>query len=1081
MSETGWDFDAPSKTLNKNNYKTSKVTRFASWNVRTMLLGISNSTPSSTDDIPELRKTTIIDRELLRLRVDVAALQETRLLDEGSLREDNYTFFWKGKDDGERREHGVGFAVHNSLLRCTETPICVSERIMVLRLMSESGPISLVSAYAPTLKASDDVKDKFYEDLRECLEKVRASDKLLLLGDFNARVGNKSDNWPECIGHHGIGNINDNGQRLLELCASLSLCITNTYFQNKSIHKVSWKHPRSGHWHQIDFIITKRTDLRDILNSRTYHSADCNTDHSLIMAKTRLTPKKIHSARKAPRKVALNTAAMQDKALYKDLEKLIEEKLSKESLEQTTSAEDMWQLVKKEITQTAEKVFGKKERTVRDWFADYEHILLPVIEKKRIAHTNLLNNHRDPAKTHAYKAAKAEVQRVSRSCANEYWVKLCQSIQQCKDVGDFRGMYQGIKSAIGPTKRKRAAIKDLDGNPIADKREELSRWAQHYTNLYSQEVAIRPDALANLTPRTVATELDVPPKGDEFIKALQSLKLGKSTGSDNLPAELIRLGCVSSPLYALLLRCWDEGTVPQEMRDADIVTLYKGKGDRGDCNSYRGISLLSIVGKAFAKVVLRRLETLASQIYPESQCGFRAGRSTNDMIFTLRQLQEKSREHCLPLYMAFVDLNKAFDTVSREGLYEVLSKIGCPPKLLSIIRSFHDTMNGSVIFDGEKSEPFAVNRGVRQGCVLAPTLFGIFFSALLLTAFENCDVGVHLHTRKDGRLFNISLLKSKRKRQDLIARELLYADDAALVANSESELQELVTRFGNACHMFSMSVNTKKTVIMVQGVDQPPKISLDGAVLEVVDHFCYLGSTTTSSLSNDREIDTRIGKASTTFGRLFARVWRNRKLTTNTKVLVYQTCVLSILLYASETWTSYAKQERKLNAFHMRCLRTILGVTWKDKMSNEAVLTMTHCCSITAMLKQRRLRWLGHVHRMAPERLPRQVMLSEIADVKRPVGRPILRFKDACKRDMNSFGIQIDGWEERADMRPEWRHDVKVGMSKHDEDWLDNLKQKKLRRDLPPPIHSCFVCDRCGKKCRAAIGLYSHQRRCGNP
>ncbi|KAG7305186.1 hypothetical protein JYU34_009222 [Plutella xylostella] len=1070
--------DAPSRNQRKNKNDNLPTTRFATWNVRTMLLG-NDDHLSTADIMPEIRKTAIIDRELLRLRIDIAALQETRLLEEGSLREDNYSFFWKGRNNGERREHGVGFAVRNGLLGCIQTPEYLSERLMTLRLMSTAGPITFISAYSPTLKAPADVKDKFYEDLQRVLEKVQASDKLLLLGDFNARIGRNTNDWPECIGSHGLGNMNENGQRLLELCALNSLCVTNTYFKNKLMHKVSWKHPRSGHWHQIDFIITRRKDLRDILNSRTYHSADCNTDHSLVMAKTRHNPKRIHSAISTSRKVALNTAAMMDQDRCKKLEELINHQLSAEHLAECASVEDMWHMIKQKIMSAAENIFGRKEKVASDWFAEYAHILLPLIEVKRAAHIDLLNSHNDLARQSTYKAAKSEVQRVSRNCANEYWSKLCQSIQKCRDTGDLRGMYQGIKRAIGPTKRKRAAIKDLDGNPIADKNEELTRWAQHYSNLYSQEVDIHPDALAIFATHSVVTELDNPPTGDEFFKAVRGLKLGKSTGLDNLPAELIRLGCVSSPLYALLLRCWDEETIPQDMRDAEIITLYKGKGDRGDCNSYRGISLLSIVGKAFAKVVLNRLETLAARIYPESQCGFRAGRSTTDMIFTLRQLQEKCREHRTPLYMAFVDLNKAFDTVSRKGLYEVLCRVGCPPKLLKLVRSFHDNMNGSVMFDGERSTAFCVNRGVRQGCVLAPTLFGIFLSAILLTAFENCDVGVHLHTRTDGRLFNIGLLKSKRLRLDLIARELLYADDAALVANSENELQELLTRFSKACHLFSMSINPKKTVVMVQSVDRPPNITLDSAILDVVDHFCYLGSITTSALTTDKEIDSRIGKASTSFGKLYTRVWRNSKLTTHTKVLVYQTCVLSILLYASETWTTYAKQERKLNAFHMRCLRSILGVTWEDKVTNRNVLEKTRCCSITAILKQRRLRWLGHVHRMDSGRLPRQVMLGQIADTKRPVGRPALRFKDCCKRDMHSFGLQTNSWETRAEMRPEWRRDIQAGMAKHDEDWLENLKQKRIRRAMSPPLESRYVCNHCGKKCRAAIGLYSHQRRCG--
>ena len=121
-----------------------------------------------------------------------------------------------------------------------------------------------------------------------------------------------------------------------------------------------------------------------------------------------------------------------------------------------------------------------------------------------------------------------------------------------------------------------------------------------------------------------------------------------------------------------------------------------------------------------------KLWVLAERIYPESHCGFKAKRATIDMIFSLRQLQEKCREQGKPLYVAFIDLAKAFDLVSRDGLFKILAKIGCPPTLLSIVKSFHDNMKGTVLFDGNTSDPFNIPRGVKQGCVLAPTLFGIF-------------------------------------------------------------------------------------------------------------------------------------------------------------------------------------------------------------------------------------------------------------------------------------------------------------------------------------------------------------------
>ena len=114
----------------------------------------------------------------------------------------------------------------------------------------------------------------------------------------------------------------------------------------------------------------------------------------------------------------------------------------------------------------------------------------------------------------------------------------------------------------------------------------------------------------------------------------------------------------------------------QDMRDANIITVYKNKGDRSDCTNYRGISVLSITGKAFTRVVLNKLQTLAERVYSEAQCGFRAGRLTIDMIFSLRQLQEKSREKRKPLYIVFIDLTKAVDLIGRKGLFTLLQRIG---------------------------------------------------------------------------------------------------------------------------------------------------------------------------------------------------------------------------------------------------------------------------------------------------------------------------------------------------------------------------------------------------------------------
>ena len=152
--------------------------------------------------------------------------------------------------------------------------------------------------------------------------------------------------------------------------------------------------------------------------------------------------------------------------------------------------------------------------------------------------------------------------------------------------------------------------------------------------------------------------------------------------------------------------------MPQETRDSKIITLYNNKGDRNDCNNYRGISLLGIVGKVSARVILIRLQKLAECIYPESQCGFRAERATIDMVFSLRQLQEKRREQQVPLYRYATEM----------------ASLRFPKPQ---IESFHTDTKGTVQFNGSSSDPFEIHSGVKQGCVLSPKLFGIFFGLLL--------------------------------------------------------------------------------------------------------------------------------------------------------------------------------------------------------------------------------------------------------------------------------------------------------------------------------------------------------------
>ena len=160
--------------------------------------------------------------------------------------------------------------------------------------------------------------------------------------------------------------------------------------------------------------------------------------------------------------------------------------------------------------------------------------------------------------------------------------------------------------------------------------------------------------------------------------------------------------------------------------------------------------------------------------------------------------------------MVFVDFSKAFDTVGRTGLWQLMRKYGCPEKFTTMIEALHTGMMANVSVGGEVSELFSVTNGVKQGCVLAPMLFSIFLSAMLDEAFRD------IQSRESADLFNVAHFNAKTKTTRILMRELLFADDSALVAHSAEEMQNIVDAFSNASKKFGLKINIKKTEVLYQ-------------------------------------------------------------------------------------------------------------------------------------------------------------------------------------------------------------------------------------------------------------------------
>ncbi|VDN37135.1 unnamed protein product [Dibothriocephalus latus] len=341
------------------------------------------------------------------------------------------------------------------------------------------------------------------------------------------------------------------------------------------------------------------------------------------------------------------------------------------------------------------------------------------------------------------------------------------------------------------------------------------------------------------------------------------------------------------------------------------------------------------------------------------------------MIFAAQQLQEKCQEMRDHLYTTFVDLTKAFDTVNRPGLWKVMQKFGCPKHFTHMVRQLHDGMKARVTEYGTVSEAFAVTNGVKQGCVLAPTLFSLMCPAMLTDACRDERPAIRIKYRTDGYLLNSMI--------------------CTLNTTTEADMQRSMDLFAAGCANFGPIINTEKTVVMHQ---PPPGTNpnalhthVNGPVFKNVDNFVNLGSTLSRNTQIDDEVARRISKAS--------QASRDKAV------------VLTTLVYGAETWTVYAGQARKLNHFH-------------ERIPNTEVLERTGVISIQAMLGQIQLRWSGHVVRMDDRRLPKRQLYGNVAVGARGKGGQKRRYQDTLKNSLKRLQINTVNREDLAQDRSAW-------------------------------------------------------------
>lgn len=399
----------------------------------------------------------------------------------------------------------------------------------------------------------------------------------------------------------------------------------------------------------------------------------------------------------------------------------------------------------------------------------------------------------------------------------------------------------------------------------------------------------------------------------EVSQAISRLKLGKAAGIDGITAEFVKAAPdrLTHVLCLLYNNLYDNGSFPENWSTSIISPILK-KGNINDPSNYRGISLLPILSKIFTDILNRRFERWcnAHSVLGEEQGGFRSGYSTIDNIFSLSTLINKylQKPHGR-FYALFVDFEKAFDRINRQALFNKLCSSNVSSKFLIMIKSIYQDVKARVKSPCGITDSFDCPYGVRQGCTLSPLLFSLFINDLNDYVSEGCH-GITLNLR---RLFT-----------------LLYADDLVLFAETRIELQRMINRLKSYCDCWNLKINLQKTKVVVfrNGgyLRSYEKWFYGEDAIEVATYYKYLGIVFSSRFSWYMCQKTLAEQATKAIFSLKSSLCKYGQLPVSLLFKIFDTKIQPILCYGSEVWFSYVAKD--VDIVHSKFCKYVLQLNW---------------------------------------------------------------------------------------------------------------------------------------------------------
>ena len=429
---------------------------------------------------------------------------------------------------------------------------------------------------------------------------------------------------------------------------------------------------------------------------------------------------------------------------------------------------------------------------------------------------------------------------------------------------------------------------------------------------------------------------------------------------------------------------------------------FPKKGDLGLAKNDQGITLTSIAAKIYNVLLRNRIVPQIDKILRKNQNGFRRNWSTTSQILTIRRILEGVGAKNLQATLLFVDFTKAFDSIHRGKMEQILLPYGLPEETVAAITILYRNTKVKVRSPDGDTEYFDIVAGVLQGDTLAPILFIICLDYVLRTSINNIRENGYVLTKKRSRRYPAKTIT-----------DADYADDIALLANTPNHAETLLHSLERTFAGIGLHVNAHKTEFMC--FNQKGDIStLDGTSLKLVDKFTYLGSNVSST---EKDIDTRLTKSWTAIDRL-SIIWKS-DLTDKMRRRFFQAEVMSILLYGCTTWTLTKRLEKNLDGNYTRMLWAILNKSLQQHPTRHQLYG--HLPPITKTIPARRTRHAGHCWRSKDE-LVSDVLLWTSAYAQSKAGWPARTYIQQLCEDT---GCNPEDLPKAMNDRETWRERVR--------------------------------------------------------